>query len=1029
MNVWACSYSCFSQAYILLFENDSVINNWSQYTETGGGYSLGDIPSEIDLAAGSYTLVYGNYGYNMSIYDGMGVDEAVSQFSTNSNSNSNEHFSFQMELTAYDGSCDYPGCTDPTAFNFNIDAAIDDGSCHYPTDLGSLECGVTLSTGLDTISAHGYETYESPQSFEAYSFTLDSSSNVEISYDMNVWDCSWSCSSQAYILLFENDSLINNWSNFQDTGGYIEGDIPTEIDLATGSYTLVYGNYGYNMSIYDGMGVDEAVSQFSTNSNSNEHFSFQMELIVFDCSFDYPGCTDSIAFNFNPLATADDGSCIITDLGTIDCDYSLSLVGLNNNTFFSFSLNSTSTINFNTQYSDYDTFLSLFDSDSILITSNDDSQYGLQSNVDISLNPGSYTLLLTNCCNDWMSIEEATDNINDSEYGTGILNITVNNDEPCFDPIYGCTYDWADNYSELANTDDGSCYLSGCIYEWAINYDSLATVDDGSCINDIYGCTSELSDNYDSLATVDNGSCFRYGCLSYWADNYDDLATEDDGSCFKLGCMYTYASNYDSEATQDDGLCIYTCTPPSYWEYSTTDVNHTVMILEDFLTDINGFPLASGSLIGVFYPDENGDMQCAGSTIFVGETTFIAVMGDDQTTEELDGFPTGQELSLMVWDTESCQEYQVNGSFEGSSSFNPNDITILTSIATNSLCQLMDIPSGWSMFSTYMIADDMDMTTVLFPMVENLIMVKDNDGTAYLPEFSFNGIGDFQVGQGYQIKTATDVSFEICGSYALPEDHPIALSQGWNLIGYLRTQSSDAIAVLSDISDAENLIILKDYDGVPYLPEFNFNGIGDMHPGEGYQLKVYESDTLEYLSNDASYRFSSHEVIDNKSSHFQRVSNTDQNMTVVIEDASWGVIPSLGSEIAAYNKEGTLVGSALYTSPVTVLTVWGDDAMTSIKEGMSLDENVSFKLWDTETTQEFEVVKWIAGSSSYQKDVINVASSIIATLIESSNTESTRVLVKIVNVLGQEVDLVDNTLKGVVLFEVYDDGSVELKVH
>jgi len=598
-------------------------------------------------------------------------------------------------------------------------------------------------------------------------------------------------------------------------------------------------------------------------------------------------------------------------------------------------------------------------------------------------------------------------------------------DGSCVSIILGCTDTISDNYSELANTDDGSCYLSGCIYEWAINYDSLATVDDGSCINDIYGCTSELSDNYDSLATVDNGSCFRYGCLSYWADNYDDLATEDDGSCFKLGCMYTYASNYDSEATQDDGLCIYTCTPPSYWEYSTTDVNHTVMILEDFLTDINGFPLASGSLIGVFYPDENGDMQCAGSTIFVGETTFIAVMGDDQTTEELDGFPTGQELSLMVWDTESCQEYQVNGSFEGSSSFNPNDITILTSIATNSLCQLMDIPSGWSMFSTYMIADDMDMTTVLFPMVENLIMVKDNDGTAYLPEFSFNGIGDFQVGQGYQIKTATDVSFEICGSYALPEDHPIALSQGWNLIGYLRTQSSDAIAVLSDISDAENLIILKDYDGVPYLPEFNFNGIGDMHPGEGYQLKVYESDTLEYLSNDASYRFSSHEVIDNKSSHFQRVSNTDQNMTVVIEDASWGVIPSLGSEIAAYNKEGTLVGSALYTSPVTVLTVWGDDAMTSIKEGMSLDENVSFKLWDTETTQEFEVVKWIAGSSSYQKDVINVASSIIATLIESSNTESTRVLVKIVNVLGQEVDLVDNTLKGVVLFEVYDDGSVE----
>ena len=104
------------------------------------------------------------------------------------------------------------GCTDTTAFNFNSEATIEDDSCHYTTDLGILACGVTLSTSLDTISGNnGYETYENSQSFEAYNFTLDSSSNVEISYDMNIWDCSYSCVSNAYVLLFENDSLINNW--------------------------------------------------------------------------------------------------------------------------------------------------------------------------------------------------------------------------------------------------------------------------------------------------------------------------------------------------------------------------------------------------------------------------------------------------------------------------------------------------------------------------------------------------------------------------------------------------------------------------------------------------------------------------------------------------------------------------------------------------------------------------------------------------------------------------------------------------
>ena len=38
---------------------------------------------------------------------------------------------------------------------------------------------------------------------------------------------------------------------------------------------------------------------------------------------------------------------------------------------------------------------------------------------------------------------------------------------------------------------------------------------------------------------------------------------------------------------------------------------------------------------------------------------------------------------------------------------------------------------------------------------------------------------------------------------------------------------------------------------------------------------------------------------------------------------------------------------------------------------------------------------------------------------------SERVLVKVINVLGQEVNLNDQPFKGTVLFNVYDDGSVE----
>jgi hypothetical protein len=324
-----------------------------------------------------------------------------------------------------------------------------------------------------------------------------------------------------------------------------------------------------------------------------------------------------------------------------------------------------------------------------------------------------------------------------------------------------------------------------------------------------------------------------------------------------------------------------------------------------------------------------------------------------------------------------------------------------------------------------MIPADMDLAAVLAPIVDNVIIAKNNAGDAYLVEWGFNGIEDMVVGQGYQIKTVTEVSLEICGDYAFPEDNAIDITAGWNMVGYLRTEGADAVAVLGDINDSGNLIIAKDYNGNAYLPEWGFNGIEDMVPGQGYQLKTNDADLLQYLSNDESYRMSSTEVTLNNVSHFSKVVATDNNMTVVIEDAAWDVLPTEGSEVAAFDKAGNLIGSAIYSSPVTVVTVWGDDAMTSEKEGSLVSEAVSFKVFTSGNVLDFTVTEWAEGSSTYDVDAINVASSIEINTVVADAISSDRVLVKVINVLGQEVQLNDESFKGEVLFNVYDDGSVE----
>jgi len=324
-----------------------------------------------------------------------------------------------------------------------------------------------------------------------------------------------------------------------------------------------------------------------------------------------------------------------------------------------------------------------------------------------------------------------------------------------------------------------------------------------------------------------------------------------------------------------------------------------------------------------------------------------------------------------------------------------------------------------------MIADDMDMASVLSPIIDQVIIAKNNSGAAYLVEWNFNGVGDLLVGQGYQIKTTEAVELEVSGAYAFPEENPIEVSAGWNMVGYLRTDAAAADAVMANINATGNLIIAKDYNGAAYLPEWNFNGIGDMVPGQGYQLKTNNVDELQYLSNDDSYRMSATEVTENNVSHYAKVAATDNNMTVVIEDAAWDVLPTEGSEIAAFDKDGNMVGSAIYSSPVTVVTVWGDDATTTSKDGMLVSESVSFKVWNTNEVSDFTVAKWIEGSSSYLVDGISVASTIETNNVMTELNASERVLVKVINVLGQEVNLDDQPFKGTVLFNVYDDGSVE----
>ena len=116
-----------------------------------------------------------------------------------------------------------------------------------------------------------------------------------------------------------------------------------------------------------------------------------------------------------------------------------------------------------------------------------------------------------------------------------------------------------------------------------------------------------------------------------------------------------------------------------------------------------------------------------------------------------------------------------------------------------------------------------------------------------------------------------------------------------------------------------------------------------------------------------------------KTVYYDQAYNTGNNMIIGLPTTSWDVLPSIGDEISAHDESGRLIGSTVFNGDHIALTIWGDDLTTDIKDGLSIGEKVTFKLWnsDMNTESELVVTKWDSGSDMYTIDGISIASNII----------------------------------------------------
>lgn len=288
------------------------------------------------------------------------------------------------------------------------------------------------------------------------------------------------------------------------------------------------------------------------------------------------------------------------------------------------------------------------------------------------------------------------------------------------------------------------------------------------------------------------------------------------------GCIDSIALNFDHSAQINNNSCEYNdaIVWPSSSEVINTGSNATYL-LEN--VSFNGVYVSEPYILGAFYTNDFGGLSCGGFTQWNGGPSSISVYTNDETTNQKDGFDADDKIIWLAYDTLLNINYKASLNYiSGSDLYAINAINLVSDYTIfNTPISVYGCTNEFA--SNYNASALLNDDSCVFPNNTELL-----DSIVFLMSIIDSISTTDSCESIFSLQTALEAW-----------NFGISLVQGWNMFGFGCPESKDLTEVLSEYVD--HVLIVKDNNGLAYLPEWNYNGIGVLSPGYGYQIKVSES--------------------------------------------------------------------------------------------------------------------------------------------------------------------------------------------